>query len=328
MTPPKLYDIINSRTEETLITKNVSASITRGSEPIEKNISVIDEKGNEYEATYPKRAKGLVKKGRARFVDENTICLACPPNIMEDTKMSDNNIKTKVNETAKPVEAFAEATEAVEPIETIEAIEPIETENVSDEELKQAVTEYIKKASDKAAPTNGGAEKVLELYQKISASGLPYSEKEPLLKKLLSEWKKIVDDISETALNAQPELTVGYILSQLEKIQQDNEHIYKALETLSEIVTGQGPADVAGEGKAKGIADTVKCREDTNQKLIAFYEKLYDDIKPELVDFNHFSLEQIVDGIERCDKGAMNGETAAALKSTLIDRLKFITLKA
>ena len=43
--------------------------------PIEKNIRVVDEQGNEYEATYPKRAKGFVKNGRARFVDENTIAL-------------------------------------------------------------------------------------------------------------------------------------------------------------------------------------------------------------------------------------------------------------
>ena len=57
--------------------------------PIEKNIIVVDEQGNEYEATYPKRAKGLVKNGRARFIDENTICLACPPNTeLEDKNMS------------------------------------------------------------------------------------------------------------------------------------------------------------------------------------------------------------------------------------------------
>jgi len=53
-----------------------------------KNISVIDMQGNVYEATWPKRAKGLVKKGRARFVDENTICLACPPDHMEEQNMS------------------------------------------------------------------------------------------------------------------------------------------------------------------------------------------------------------------------------------------------
>ena len=59
--------------------------------PIEKNVIVVDEQGNEYEATYPKRAKGLVKNGRARFVDEHTICLACPPNEnLEDKKMEEN----------------------------------------------------------------------------------------------------------------------------------------------------------------------------------------------------------------------------------------------
>ena len=59
--------------------------------PIEKNIIVVDEQGNEYEATYPKRAKGLCKNGRARFIDENTICLACPPkDKTEDNKMSEN----------------------------------------------------------------------------------------------------------------------------------------------------------------------------------------------------------------------------------------------
>ena len=54
-----------------------------------KNISVVDTQGNIYEATYPKRAKGLVKKGRARFVDETTICLARPPYHTED-EMDEN----------------------------------------------------------------------------------------------------------------------------------------------------------------------------------------------------------------------------------------------
>ncbi len=50
---------------------------------------VVDEQGKQYEATYPKRAKGLVKNGRARFIDEKTICLACPPNEWEDNEMAD-----------------------------------------------------------------------------------------------------------------------------------------------------------------------------------------------------------------------------------------------
>ena len=73
-----------------------------GKTPMEKNVTVVDEQGHVYGATYPKRAKGLLKNGRARFVDENTICLACPPNqILEDTEMSENiNITENTNENA------------------------------------------------------------------------------------------------------------------------------------------------------------------------------------------------------------------------------------
>ena len=68
----------------------------KGATPIEKNVIVVDEQGNEYEATYPKRAKGLVKNGRARFVDENKICLACPPDkILEEEKMEENKLTAK-----------------------------------------------------------------------------------------------------------------------------------------------------------------------------------------------------------------------------------------
>ncbi len=57
-----------------------------------KNIEVVDEAGNVYEPTWPKRAKVLVKNGRARFVDENKICLTCPPDMKtEETHMSQVN---------------------------------------------------------------------------------------------------------------------------------------------------------------------------------------------------------------------------------------------
>lgn len=170
----------------------------KGMIPIEKNISVIDENGNEYEATYPKRAKGLVKKGRARFVDDNTICLACPPDITEDTKMSDNtNVNVNVNTNA-----------------------------------------------------------------------------------------------NEETLN------VGYILKQMAAIQQDNAHIYEALTTISRMPQNNSgepgsPGDIAGQAKATAIADVVKCRETTNQKLLAFYEKVYDDLMPSKNDRSAKTLRQM-----------------------------------
>ncbi len=70
-------------------------------------IKVFDQYGNELESTYPKRANGLVKKGRARFIGENTIVLlettekteACPPCDIEkvDMNMFDNNNYNSIN---------------------------------------------------------------------------------------------------------------------------------------------------------------------------------------------------------------------------------------
>ena len=243
MTPRGKYCIVKTGSEETLIAKNEIRVNKRGSEPIEKNISVIDETGKKYEATYPKRAKGLVKKGRARFVDENTVCLACPPNILEDTKMSDNNIKTQVDETAEPNEVAAEAVEKIEEIEKI-------------------------------------------------------------------------DETTGKKSSSEPELTVGYILSQIEKIQQDNEHIFKALTDLENLVINDGVGDIANQAKCEAVRDVAVHREATNQKLIDFYMKLYDDIDP-----NRHSLIDLITAIERCDAGMMSSETSAAVKAMLFDRI-------
>lgn len=60
-----------------------------GVTPIEKNIRVVDEHGNNLESTWPRRARGLVKNGRARFISEDTIVLRAPPKEnMEENNMS------------------------------------------------------------------------------------------------------------------------------------------------------------------------------------------------------------------------------------------------
>ena len=68
-----------------------------------KTVIVIDEQGNKLESTYPKRAKGLIKNGRARVVDENTICLVDLPKniILEENKMNNNNINLQENKEVK-----------------------------------------------------------------------------------------------------------------------------------------------------------------------------------------------------------------------------------
>ena len=144
--------------------------------PIEKNIIVVDEQGNYYEATYPKRAKGLVKNGRARFIDENTICLACPPYDMEDNNMSNN------------------------------------TENMAME----------------TKPTE--------------------------------------------------KLTMDYVLEQIEKIATEKEYLHDAISELGKI-NSVGPGDIGAQDKAHALAVVVQSREETNQRLLSLYEKMYDDLK-------------------------------------------------
>lgn len=80
---------------------------TEASAP-QKTVQVTDEAGNRYEATYPKRAKGLVKHGRARFTDESQteIVLTCPPNhnlILEDHTMTEQNTNIQATENENAV---------------------------------------------------------------------------------------------------------------------------------------------------------------------------------------------------------------------------------
>ncbi|MCM1569193.1 MAG: hypothetical protein NC081_07075 [Roseburia sp.] len=64
----------------------------RGKTPITKNITVTDEKGTIIGATYPKRARGLVKNGRALYVDDCTIRLSAKA-VPSDDKSEVNQMK-------------------------------------------------------------------------------------------------------------------------------------------------------------------------------------------------------------------------------------------
>lgn len=70
--------------------------VTRGETPIAKNVIVTDEFGNKLTGTYSKRAKGLIKKGRAEYVGENEIRLKgcsvtpCLEDNMNNTNFTDN----------------------------------------------------------------------------------------------------------------------------------------------------------------------------------------------------------------------------------------------
>ncbi|MGN1345483.1 MAG: hypothetical protein ACI4V1_01750 [Eubacteriales bacterium] len=89
-----------------------------------KKIRVFDENGKEVNPTYPKRARGLVKQGRARFAEDadDVIVLtsnpeeAYPSDIQEDTEMFEYNGNEERNETAEVSEPMEEIKESGLPL--------------------------------------------------------------------------------------------------------------------------------------------------------------------------------------------------------------------
>lgn len=217
--------------------------------PIEKNIVVVDEQGNEYEATYPKRAKGLVKNGRARFIDENTICLACPPNIeLEDKTMSENK-----------------------------KVDSINNNNIS---------------NNSATP-----------------------------KEVSESMAKLLNSTAEQQCSEK--LTMDYLLGKLEEISLGQAFLTDAISELGKMKSG-GPGDVGTQEQAKAIGEIIKAREATNQKLIALYEKMYDDLKPDK-KINNERVAVIGTLIETLGEGLTPVESKEALTEILGIALQDLT---
>lgn len=134
-------------------------------------IYVTDAQGRTYKPTYPKRAKGLVKKGRARFVAANTICLSCPPESWEgETMQPMESSKTAMNLTA--AEIFTEL-----------------------QQMRQD-TEHLRLALEKLekVPTDDRAEAAV-CQEKISAVRAVVTAREETNQALIHLYEKMYDDI-------------------------------------------------------------------------------------------------------------------------------------
>ena len=84
------------------------------------------------------------------------------------------------------------------------------------------------------------------------------------------------ENINKVVTENEKEISASSILREIANIQKDNSHIFDALKQL-EHVKSECSRDIGAEEKAKAIADVVKCRETTNQRLIDFYERAYFD---------------------------------------------------
>lgn len=73
-------------------------------------------------------------------------------------------------------------------------------------------------------------------------------------------------------------LIMDYVLVQIEKIASETEYLRNAISELSR-TNSVGPDDVGTQEKAHALGEIVASREQTNQRLLSLYEKMYDDLK-------------------------------------------------
>ena len=136
-----------------------------------KNVAVVDELSHEYEATYPKRAKGLVKSGRARFVDANRICLLRPPQIdLEDESMEQNSTALTAREIFDQIVKLQGDLKNIR--ETTELIQTIRDTNQSNgndsvELDTQVVVAKIDALVDVFESREGTYQQMLSVYEKM-----------------------------------------------------------------------------------------------------------------------------------------------------------------
>ena len=121
----------------------------RGVSIMQKTIAVVDEMGNQYEATYPRRARGLVKKGRARFIAEDCICLVRPPEMRKKTEdshmsMTVDKILEKMTEILASNQQVEAALATLQNMEVAEiGREPCAPQDVAGEARAKAIGEIV-----------------------------------------------------------------------------------------------------------------------------------------------------------------------------------------
>ena len=107
-----------------------------------------------------------------------------------------------------------------------------------------------------------------------------------------------IENISEE--NSQ--YTIESVMQCMKKILDDTQYIKDAIFNVTEIPSGDAgdcgsPGDIAGKAKAEAISTIVRERENTNQKLIDFYNKVYNDLKAQ-----QFSASDVEKKIELINK--------------------------
>lgn len=106
-------------------------------------------------------------------------------------------------------------------------------------------------------------------------------------RELLKEYRDMLRDytvntqqtVEKDDIPEQP--TMKYVMSRIDKLIAANDEFKASLSLYANWNVNESP--MGGEGdaaRAKGIAESIKAREETNRRIIDFLQDMYDDLKP------------------------------------------------
>ncbi len=171
-----------------------------------KNITVIDGQGRVCGKTYQKRAKGLVKKGRARFAGKTVIRLVQPVENQEEQNMDTTNMENMAN---------ASNTINMENIENASNTTNMENQAKAENVENQAKAEN----AENQAKTESASNTDMDNQAKIENA----------------------EDISRME-SSQPD--TAYIMKKIDQIMEESVYVKEALGNLSDL--GEAGAIAAG----------------------------------------------------------------------------------
>lgn len=135
-----------------------------------KNVLVVDEAGNHYAPTYPRRAEGLIKHRRAYWVGPGILCIRRPPRKAEDYTMSN---QTVLQDVLSRIDRILEDTSHLQSaFATIEKLPNQQGESESTKARAKAICELVR-AREK---TNRQTLLLLERIYANEAGVLPEEE--------------------------------------------------------------------------------------------------------------------------------------------------------
>lgn len=90
------------------------------------------------------------------------------------------------------------------------------------------------------------------------------------------------------------------ILGLIKDLQNNNDYVHQAFSNLEKIPNNAIAGDIASQSKAISVQEIVKKKEDTNQKLLDIYYKMYEDLK-NVIFFEEESDVEELDILDKSD---------------------------